>query len=51
MLVEVGAVAAVEQRITELTETAMAALDRARIDPLARDELTGLAVAATRRDR
>jgi geranylgeranyl diphosphate synthase, type I len=51
MLVEVGAVVAVEQRITELTETAMAALDRARIDPPARDELTRLAIAATRRDR
>jgi geranylgeranyl diphosphate synthase type I len=48
-LVEVGAVDAVEDRIDELTSTAMAALDRARLVAPATAELTALAIRATKR--
>ncbi|MFI9817257.1 polyprenyl synthetase family protein [Saccharothrix variisporea] len=49
-LVEVGAVDAVEERIAELTESALTALDRAPIvEPAARDRLAQLAVSATKR--
>ncbi|GAA3851097.1 polyprenyl synthetase family protein [Saccharothrix violaceirubra] len=48
-LVEVGAVAAVEERITELTESALRALDRAPVAEPAGDRLAELAVSATRR--
>jgi geranylgeranyl diphosphate synthase type I len=48
-LIEVGAVAAVEQRIGELTETALAALDRANLAAPAAAELAALAARATQR--
>jgi geranylgeranyl diphosphate synthase type I len=48
-LEEVGAVDAVERRIDELTGTAMAALDRARLAEPAPSELTELVVRATKR--
>ncbi|MGX7826868.1 polyprenyl synthetase family protein [Actinokineospora sp. 24-640] len=48
-LVEVGAVAEVERRIDALTETALAALDRAELTSPAATVLRGLAVAAGRR--
>lgn len=48
-LVDVGAVDAVEQRITELTERALATLRRADIDEPAASELIKLAHAATQR--
>jgi geranylgeranyl diphosphate synthase type I len=51
MLVEVGAVDEVEQRISRLTESGLAALADAEIDEVARTRLVELAVAATRRDR
>ncbi|HVV08694.1 polyprenyl synthetase family protein [Amycolatopsis sp.] len=48
-LTEVGAVTAVEERIDELTETALKALDRAQLAEPAGAELAGLAAKATRR--
>ena len=51
MLVDVGAVAAVEQRIDTLMTSAMAALADARLAEPAATRLAGLAVAATSRDR
>jgi geranylgeranyl diphosphate synthase type I len=48
-LVEVGAVSAVERRIDELTETALAALDRARLTEPAPAVLAELAAKATQR--
>jgi geranylgeranyl diphosphate synthase type I len=51
VLVDSGAVAAVEQRIAELTGSALAALDTAPIAPVAAHRLADLAVSATRRDR
>jgi geranylgeranyl diphosphate synthase type I len=51
MLVDVGAVAAVEQRIAALTASAMAALAEARLAEPAAARLNALAVAATSRDR
>jgi geranylgeranyl diphosphate synthase, type I len=51
MLIDVGAVAAVEHRITALTASAMAALAKARLAEPAATRLAELAVAATSRDR
>jgi geranylgeranyl diphosphate synthase, type I len=51
MLVDAGAVAAVEQRITALTTSAMAALADAHLTEPAAARLAELAVAATSRDR
>ncbi|MFC9257519.1 polyprenyl synthetase family protein [Amycolatopsis thailandensis] len=48
-LLDVGAVDAVERRIDELTESAMAALDRAHLAEPAPAALTGLVVKATQR--
>ncbi|GAA1348023.1 polyprenyl synthetase family protein [Saccharothrix algeriensis] len=49
-LVEVGAVAAVEERIAALTASALAALDRAPVvEPVAAERLAELAVSATKR--
>ena len=48
-LVDSGAVAEVERRIDALTETALAALDRADLDAPADRVLADLAVAAGRR--
>jgi geranylgeranyl diphosphate synthase, type I len=48
-LTEVGAVAAVERRITKLTETALAALRTARLDEPAATRLAELTVLATQR--
>jgi geranylgeranyl diphosphate synthase type I len=48
-LTEVGAPAAVEQRIDELTQTAMAALRRADLAAPATERLTELVVKATKR--
>lgn len=48
-LVGVGAVEAVEQRITVLTDTALAELDSAELEPEAATRLTELAYAATNR--
>ncbi|MFL6141190.1 MAG: polyprenyl synthetase family protein [Labedaea sp.] len=50
-LVDVGAVAAVEHRIDQLTSAAMAALDGAELADPAATRLAALAVAATTRDR
>lgn len=49
-LVTLGAADAVEKRIATLTDTALAALDTAPIEPTAARRLTDLAHAATRRD-
>ena len=49
ILIEAGAVAAVEQRIDELTDTALAALDRAHLTEPAATHLTDLAARATQR--
>ncbi|MGQ0574629.1 MAG: polyprenyl synthetase family protein [Pseudonocardia sp.] len=51
LLVELGAVAAVEQRIEELTRSALRALDAADVAEPAATRLAELAVAATRRLR
>jgi geranylgeranyl diphosphate synthase type I len=51
MLIDVGAVAAVEQRITALTSAATEALREARLAEPAATRLAELAVAATTRDR
>lgn len=51
LLVEVGAVAAVERRITELTGSALRALRAGPVPDDVVDRLAGLAEAATRRDR
>jgi geranylgeranyl diphosphate synthase, type I len=51
LLVDVGAVAAVEQRITGLFESAMEALTEAKLAEPAATRLADLAVAATSRDR
>lgn len=51
LLVGLGAVTAVEQRIEELTGSALRALDAARIAEPAATRLAELAVAATRRRR
>jgi geranylgeranyl diphosphate synthase, type I len=51
LLVDLGAVAAVEQRICTLTESAAQALDTAQLAEPAADRLAQLAVAATNRDR
>ncbi|GAA1300880.1 polyprenyl synthetase family protein [Saccharothrix xinjiangensis] len=48
-LEEVGAVAAVEARIAELTESALLALDRAPVAEPAAERLAELAVSATKR--
>ncbi|MBB5959913.1 geranylgeranyl diphosphate synthase type I [Saccharothrix tamanrassetensis] len=49
-LVEVGAVAAVEERIAALTESALTALDRAPVaEPAAAERLAELAISATKR--
>lgn len=50
LLVEVGAVAAIERRIEELTESALSTLAAATIDDAARARLLGLALSATKRD-
>nr|WP_245381259.1 polyprenyl synthetase family protein [Kibdelosporangium banguiense] len=50
VLIESGAVDAVERRIEELTQTAMHALDSADLAEPAGDRLAELAVAATRRN-
>jgi geranylgeranyl diphosphate synthase type I len=50
VLVESGAVDAVEQKIDELTQTAMRALESAGLAEPAGDRLAELAVAATRRN-
>jgi geranylgeranyl diphosphate synthase type I len=49
LLVELGAVAAVEQHIERLAGSGVAALDRAAIDDDARDELVRLAGRAVAR--
>jgi geranylgeranyl diphosphate synthase type I len=49
VLEEVGAVDAVERHIDELTASAMAALERARLVAPATAELTALAERATKR--
>jgi geranylgeranyl diphosphate synthase type I len=51
LLVDLGAVDAVEQRINALTESAAVALAAARLAEPAADRLAQLAVAATSRDR
>jgi geranylgeranyl diphosphate synthase type I len=51
ILIDAGAVAAVEQRIATLTDSAMAALSDARLAEPAATRLAELAVAATSRDR
>jgi geranylgeranyl diphosphate synthase type I len=51
VLVDVGAVDAVEQRIADLTESALDTLAGAPIAAPAADRLAELAVSATRRDR
>ena len=51
ILVDAGAVTAVEQRIGTLTASAMAALDEAHLTEPAATKLAELAVAATSRDR
>lgn len=50
-LVDVGAVADVERQIAELTDTAVATLDRTPLADPAPAELTALAFAATKRTR
>ncbi|MEU5692659.1 polyprenyl synthetase family protein [Actinosynnema sp. NPDC020468] len=50
-LVEVGAVAAVEERIGELTASALAALERAPVAEPACERLAELAISATKRTR
>ena len=50
LLVDVGAVAAVERRITELTAAALDVLDAAPIAAPAAERLAELAISATRRD-
>lgn len=49
LLVQLGAVENVERRITDLTESALAALSGADISPDAADRLVAMAHAATRR--
>ena len=49
VIVETGALDAVERRIGERTELALEALERAQIEPEAREVLAELAVAATAR--
>ena len=49
LLVRLGAVENVERRITDLTESALAALSGADISPDAADRLVAMAHAATRR--
>lgn len=49
MLVELGAVQQVEDKISELTESGLAALTTDAIDPVARHELHRMALAATLR--
>lgn len=51
ILRDVGAVAAVEERIGELTVTALAALDRAELEDGATAQLTELTTKATQRTR
>ncbi|HWC83663.1 MAG TPA: polyprenyl synthetase family protein [Pseudonocardiaceae bacterium] len=51
ILVSVGAVAEIEERIGDLTESGLAALDITEIAAPARTRLAGLAIRATRRDR
>jgi len=48
-LVELGAVHAVEQRIAALTDSALATLHAAAVEPVAADRLAELAMAATHR--
>lgn len=50
-LVDIGAVADVEQHISELTEVALAALESAPLADPARAKLTDLAFAATKRSK
>jgi geranylgeranyl diphosphate synthase, type I len=49
IIAETGALARTEARITELTRQALAALDSAAIEPVAKTTLTELAAAATQR--
>jgi geranylgeranyl diphosphate synthase type I len=49
VITEVGAVAAVERRIAELTETALTALESSSAAPEAKRRLREMAIAATRR--
>lgn len=49
VLVRLGAVDAVESRIAELTERALAAIDTSSAAPAAKDHLHAMALAATRR--
>ena len=51
LLVNTGAVAAVEQRITDLTTAALDTITTAPIKPPAAERLAELAITATRRDR
>jgi geranylgeranyl diphosphate synthase type I len=51
LLVDSGAVAAVEQRITELTTAALTTIAAAPITAVAADRLAELAISATSRDR
>jgi geranylgeranyl diphosphate synthase type I len=51
LLVEVGAVAELERRITTLTSSALAALDKSGLAEPGVTRLRDLAMAATRRDR
>lgn len=50
VIVECGALAELEQRITSLTDQALAALDQAPIDTSARDELRHLAAYVSHRE-
>ncbi|RBO90209.1 geranylgeranyl diphosphate synthase type I [Nocardia puris] len=49
VLTELGAVGAVERRIADLTERALAAMDSSSATPAAKQQLRGMALAATRR--
>ena len=51
LLLDLGAVAAVEQRITELTASALDTLTRAPIPRPVAERLAELAIVATKRDR
>ena len=51
MIVDTGAQAEIEATITALTDQAVAAIARADIAPIAREELTALAYFVAWRDR
>ncbi|MCP2290561.1 geranylgeranyl diphosphate synthase, type I [Nocardia amikacinitolerans] len=49
VLIELGAVDDVEQRIADLTDRGLAAIDSSSATPAAKEQLRGMALAATRR--